>query len=78
MFVKLLICYKYLFKATKHASRLLDQQLNYVEELMLQGQQNVIISEKQLSDLSVMTTDALKQKVARDYIKLIHHVPMVY
>lgn len=51
------------FKATKHTSKLLDQQLNYMEELMLWGQQNVIISEKQLSDLSLMTNDALKQKV---------------
>ena len=35
-----------------------------MEELMLQGKQNVSISEKQLSDLSIMTNDALKQKVA--------------
>ena len=46
---------------------------------MLQGQQNVIISEKQLSDLSLMTNDALKQKVATDYIciKLILHARIV-
>ena len=30
---------------------------------MLWGQQNVIVTEKQLSDLSLMTNEALKQKV---------------
>lgn len=53
----------YHFKATKYTSKLLDQQLNNMEELMLQGQQNVSITEKELSDLAHMTDEALKQKV---------------
>ena len=54
------------FKATKHTSKLLDQQLNYMEELMLQGQKNVEITEKELSDLSMHITDeVLKQKVIK-------------
>ena len=55
-----MICY---FKATKYTSKLLDQQLNYMEELMLQGQQNVGVTEKELSDLAHMTDEVLKQKV---------------
>lgn len=34
-----------------------------MEELMIQGQQNVSIIEKELSDLTHMTDDAIKQKV---------------
>ena len=52
-----------LFKATKHTSKLLDHQLNYMEELMVRGEQTIVISEKQFSDLAHMTDDALKQKV---------------
>ena len=54
---------KLFFKAAKYTSKLLDQQLNYLEEAMLWGQQNVTISKKQLSDLSLMSNDALKEKV---------------
>ena len=39
---------------------------------MLWGQQNVIVSEKQLSDLSLMTNEALKQKVQT--MQLVVHV----
>ena len=39
---------------------------------MLWGQQNVIVSEKQLSDLSLMTNEALKQRVQT--MQLVVHV----
>ena len=50
-------------KATKYTSKLLDQQLNTMEQLMVQGQQNVSNTEKELSELAKMTDEALKQKV---------------
>ena len=53
----------YYYKATKYTSKLLDQQLNTMEQLMVQGQQNVSITEKELSELAKMTDEALKQKV---------------
>ena len=53
----------YYCKATKYTSKLLDQQLNNMEQLMVQGQQNVSITEKELSELSQMADEALKQKV---------------
>jgi len=62
MAAKLLISCYY-FKATKHTSNLLDLQLNNMEELMIQGQQNVSITEKELSDLSHITDKVLKEKV---------------
>ena len=53
----------YYCKATKYTSKLLDQQLNTMEQLMVQGQQNVSNTEKELSELAKMTDEALKQKV---------------
>ena len=52
-----------ILKATKYTSKLADEQLNYVEELMVQGQQNIVISQKQFSDIFQMTHDVLQQKV---------------
>ena len=52
----------------KYTSKLADQQLDYIEDLMIQGQQNVVISEKQFSDLVKMTDDILKQKVSQHII----------
>ena len=54
------ICY---CKAKKYTSKLLDQQLNTMEQLMVQRQQNVSITEKELSELTKMTDEVLKQKV---------------
>jgi len=34
-----------------------------MEELMIQGQQNIILTGKKLSNLAQMTDDVLKQKV---------------
>ena len=50
-------------KATKYTSKLLDQQLDTMEQLMVQGQQNISITEKELSELAHMTNETLKQKV---------------
>ena len=44
---------------------------------MIRGQQNIVISEKQLSDLDQMTDDALKQKVHIDHSWLYMHTQLV-
>ena len=45
---------------------------------MIRGQQNIVISEKQLSDLDQMTADALKQKVHRSQLVVREYTTCCY
>lgn len=42
--------------------------MNNMEELVLQGQQNLTITEQKFSELAQMTDEALKQKVLLEYM----------
>ena len=53
----------YNIQSAKHTSRLLEQQLNNMEELLMQGQKKIDIANKEMADLANMTDETLKHKV---------------
>ena len=50
-------------QSTKHTSRLLEQQLNTMEELLMQGQKKMNAVEKEIAELTNMTDETLSHKV---------------
>jgi len=50
-------------QSAKHASRLLEQQLNTMEELLMQGQKKMNAVEKEITELTSVTDETLSHKV---------------
>ena len=50
-------------QSAKHTSRLVEQQLNTVEELLIQGQKRTNLAEKEIANLANMTDETLNHKV---------------
>ncbi|XP_065915742.1 CAP-Gly domain-containing linker protein 1-like [Dysidea avara] len=63
--------------STKHTSRLLEQQLNTMEELLMQGQKKMNAVEKEIAELTNMTDETLSHKYREQYNCLCEAVDVI-
>ncbi|XP_065915758.1 uncharacterized protein [Dysidea avara] len=58
--------------SVKHTSRLLEQQLNNMEELLMQGQKKIDLGKKEMADLTNMTDETLKHKHVTELVEWLN------
>ncbi|XP_065915220.1 uncharacterized protein [Dysidea avara] len=63
--------------STKHTSRLLEQQLNTMEELLMQGQKKMNAVEKEIAELTNTTDETLSHKYREQYNCLCEAVDVI-
>ncbi|XP_065913787.1 uncharacterized protein [Dysidea avara] len=63
--------------STKHTSRLLEQQLNTMEELLMQGQKKMNAVEKEIAEFTNTTDETLSHKYREQYNCLCEAVDVI-